>query len=225
MFIKNILNDKLEFFTVDSLLSSYQNFMMMCIDRKLLLYNEKTPEGGDSEIIEELLKLQVQQFSKNITEDQKWLDIEVESYKSVEEVPQPEKLAKKRKHLLIFDDCMSGPQRSIENFYTRGRHVNCNCIYLTQNWFELPRRTIRSNTNFLLIFPTDQRDLKLIYNDIFALDTQLNKDDFVIFCKDVWSNPYEFVVIDRFNSDSTKRLRKGFETTYHEYISRQNRKA
>lgn len=44
----------------------YQNFMMLCIDKKLRLYNDKTAEGGDSLLIEELLKLQVQHYSKNI---------------------------------------------------------------------------------------------------------------------------------------------------------------
>jgi len=44
----------------------YQNFMMMCIDRKLRLYNEKPNEFEDSDLIQEILKLQVSQYSKNI---------------------------------------------------------------------------------------------------------------------------------------------------------------
>ncbi|MDB4330307.1 hypothetical protein N9948_01150 [bacterium] len=44
----------------------YQNFMMLCIDKKLKLYNEKPDEYRDSDLIEEILKLQVSQFSKNI---------------------------------------------------------------------------------------------------------------------------------------------------------------
>lgn len=43
----------------------YQNFMMMCIDRKLRLYNEKDGTK-DSDLIEEILQLQVTQYSKNI---------------------------------------------------------------------------------------------------------------------------------------------------------------
>jgi len=46
----------------------YQNFMMLTIDRKLCLYNEKPDEYTDSELIEELLKLQVKQYSKNVIE-------------------------------------------------------------------------------------------------------------------------------------------------------------
>jgi len=40
--------------------------MMMCIDRKLRLFNDKPSEHKDSDLIDEILKLQVSQFSKNI---------------------------------------------------------------------------------------------------------------------------------------------------------------
>lgn len=44
----------------------YQNFMMLCIDKKLKLYNEKPDDNRDSDLIEEILKLQVSQYSKNV---------------------------------------------------------------------------------------------------------------------------------------------------------------
>lgn len=187
------------------LLSGFQNKLTKT-DLILCLQNQEKLGITDPEILTE-------QYADAIEEKDKWIDVQVEAYKSVGEVPQPEKLKKKRKHLLVFDDCMSGPQQALENFYTRGRHMNCNCIYLTQNWFELPRRTIRSNANLLLLFPLGQRDLKLIYNDIVGLDTDLDKEAFLELCKEVWSKPYQFVVIDRFNCDPTQRVRKGFETT------------
>lgn len=44
----------------------YQNFMMLCIDRRLRLFNNKPNAEDDDPIIDELLKLQVKQFSKNV---------------------------------------------------------------------------------------------------------------------------------------------------------------
>ena len=44
----------------------YQNFMMLCIDRKLRLYNNKPDEYNDSDLITEILRLQVTQYSKNV---------------------------------------------------------------------------------------------------------------------------------------------------------------
>lgn len=44
----------------------YQNFMMLCIDKKLRLYNDKPDEYNDGPLVEELLRLQVTQYSKNV---------------------------------------------------------------------------------------------------------------------------------------------------------------
>jgi intein/homing endonuclease len=44
----------------------YQNFMMLCIDKKLRIFNDKPDEHQDSDLIDELLKLQVVQYSKNV---------------------------------------------------------------------------------------------------------------------------------------------------------------
>ena len=35
-------------------------------------------------------------------------------------------------------------QTLAENYYTRGRHNNISCIYISQNYHMLPRKTIRS---------------------------------------------------------------------------------
>ena len=44
----------------------YQNFMMLCIDKKLRLYKDDIDSYADSAYIEEILKLQVRQYSKNV---------------------------------------------------------------------------------------------------------------------------------------------------------------
>ena len=44
----------------------YQNFMMLCIDQKIRLYNNKPSDNEDDPLIDEILKLQVHQFSKNV---------------------------------------------------------------------------------------------------------------------------------------------------------------
>jgi len=44
----------------------YQNFMMLCIDQKLRIYNDGIDEKSDGTLIDELLKLQVHQYSKNV---------------------------------------------------------------------------------------------------------------------------------------------------------------
>ena len=44
-----------------------------------------------------------------------------------------------RKNLLLLDDCFLGKQNKDEAYYTRGRHNNCDTIYIAQNSFRLPQ--------------------------------------------------------------------------------------
>ena len=53
------------------------------------------------------------------------------------------------------------PQNKYETYYIHGRHSNVDCFYLTQNYFKLPKQTIRENANFILI-------LNHIYEDHVA---------------------------------------------------------
>jgi len=41
---------------------------------------------------------------------------------------------------------------SCQSYYTRGRSAYCDCIYLTQNYTKLPLYSIRSYSNFMVLF-------------------------------------------------------------------------
>ena len=51
-----------------------------------------------------------------------------------------------QKNLLLLDDCFLGMQNKAEAYDTRGRHNNCDTICIAQNYFRLPRHTIRENS-------------------------------------------------------------------------------
>ena len=84
-------------------------------------------------------------------------DIECCFYESSDDVPDPRDLNDQHKNLMIFDDLLDVKQNKSETYYTRGRHSNVDSIYLAQNYFELPRRTIRENSNFICLFPQDPK--------------------------------------------------------------------
>ena len=50
---------------------------------------------------------------------------------------------------MIFDDLLLEKQNKCESYYIRGRHSNVDCFYLSQNYFKLPRQTIRETANFI----------------------------------------------------------------------------
>ena len=145
------------------------------------------------------------QYASAMDENDKWHEIKVYTYSDpvidskAKLLPQPDELEKGRKHLIVFDDCMTGSQKQIENYFIRGRHNNCNVIYITQNWFELPNRTIRGNCNLILLFPTIPQDrLKKFYNEVVS-PMQLGKSqiDFVNYCYEKWNEKYNYVTINK----------------------------
>ena len=83
----------------------------------------------------------------------------------------------------------------IEKFCTRGRHNNCSCIYISQNYHKLPRQTIRTNCNSLILFEIPIKELKHIYDDIVSND--MCWDEFNHFCKGVFRIPYSFIAINK----------------------------
>ena len=99
-----------------------------------------------------------------------------------------------QKNLLLLNDCFRGQQNKAEAYYTRGRHNNCDAIYIAQNCFRLPRHTIRENSNFIILFPQDMKNLTHIHADHCANDISLL--EFKQFYHRIWSKEHNFVTID-----------------------------
>jgi hypothetical protein len=139
-------------------------------------------------------------------------DITAKFFESAEDVPDPRDLNSEKKNLMIFDDLQLEKQNKCETYYIRGRHSNVDCFYLAQNYFKLPRQTIRENANFICLFKQDLKNLNHIYNDHVSTDMQ--KDEFRKLCKTVWRQPHEFVVIDLTSEKDNGKYRCGFDKFY-----------
>ena len=97
----------------------------------------------------------VEEMAKDIRDKS---DVEYKLYQSAEDVPNPREQTEK-KNLMVFDDLLLEKQNTRESYYIRGRHSNVDCFYLAQNYFKLPRQTIRENRNFICLFPQTWRTL------------------------------------------------------------------
>ena len=54
---------------------------------------------------------------------------------------------------VVFDDVLLRKQASnFDLFFTRGRHNNNDFHYISQNYFHLPRKTIRNSSNINILF-------------------------------------------------------------------------
>ena len=115
----------------------------------------------------------------------------------------------RKRNLLLLDDCFLGKQNNTEAYYTRGRHNNCDTIYIAQNYFRLPRHTIRENSNFIILFPQDTKNLTHIdcAGDIPLLE-------FKQFCHRVRSEDHNFVTIDLTSTPTNGKYRQNLNRFY-----------
>ena len=76
--------------------------------------------------------------------------IQYPNYKTTNEIKP---IDENKGSVVIFDD-MLGAQNSSQksDFYTRGRHEDLEVYYISQNYFSLPRQTIRNNSDIIIFF-------------------------------------------------------------------------
>ena len=87
-------------------------------------------------------------------------------FKEIKELPAPDKLPANLQKLMIFDD-VEHKEPIIKEYFCRGRHNNCNLIYLNQNLFSLDRRGGRKNCNLFILFEQRGNVLHPLYKDFF----------------------------------------------------------
>ena len=115
----------------------------------------------------------VEEIAKDIRDKS---DVECRFYESAEGVPDPRELSSQKMNLIVFDDLLLEKQITCESYYVRGRHSNVDCFYFAQNYFKLPRQTIRENANFICLVPQDLKNLNHIFDDHVGSD--MTKEEF-----------------------------------------------
>jgi len=148
----------------------------------------------------------VEEIAKN---NRQTSDTDCSFFETSEDVADPKNLHADKQNLVVFDHLVSEKQNTCEAYYVRGRHSNIDCFYLSQNYFKLPRQTIRENMNFICLFPQDLKNISHIYND--HVSTDMSKEEFRKLCESAWSQRYGFVVIDLSSEKHNGKYRSGFD--------------
>ena len=139
-------------------------------------------------------------------------NIDCQFFERSNEVPDPRELNPNNKNLMVFDDLLLEKQSACEKYYARGRHSNVDCFYLSQNYFKLPRQTIRENTNFICLFRQDLKNTSHIYNDHASSD--MKQEEFREMCEKIWEDPHNFVVIDLTRDKDEGKYRRCLDEFY-----------
>ena len=106
---------------------------------------------------------------------------------------------------VVFDDMLDSNQKLIDPFFTRGRHNDLDVYYLSQSYFDLPKRTIRNNSNIIILFQQTLKDVEHIYRDIAGFD--MSNDEFKSLCREAWRDEYNYLLINRLeNKNGSKYM-------------------
>ena len=98
--------------------------------------------------------------------------------------------------IIVFDDILgSSNSRFIDQFFIGGRHNNLDIYYLSQSYFDLPKRTIRNNSNKINLFNQTLKDIEHIYRDVAGYDMKC--DELNNLCRKSWEDDHDYLYTDR----------------------------
>ena len=83
----------------------------------------------------------------------------------------------------------------LRKYFCRGRHSNCNIIYVYQNLFSTDKQSVRANCNIFVLFEQRVKAITAIYYNFFY-NVELSYIDSSKICENVWRVPYNYIVID-----------------------------
>ena len=121
----------------------------------------------------------------------------------------------KYKGSVVFFDGMLGAKNSsqIDEFFTRGRHEDLDVYYISQSYFALPRRSIRNNSDRLILFKQTLRVVQSMYHDIGAFD--MIYDEFKEMRRVAWSEKFKYLCIDMTKTENEGKYRNFNESKRH----------
>ena len=126
---------------------------------------------------------------------------------------------KYRGSFVIFDNMLGARNSSqTDEFFTRERHESLDVYYISQSYFDLPRQSIRNNSDKLILYKQTLRNVQSLYYDIGAYD--MKYDEFKEMCHKGWSERFSYLCIDMTkNKDKGKyRIFNESKTTYIDCI-------
>ena len=119
---------------------------------------------------------------------------------------------------IISDDLyakeMTDPR--VQAMFKGFRHNNLSFFIINQDYYEKPRRMIRSNGNIYQIFkPNNFRDGQNLYQDKASMDMTFNKFNYLYFA--CWNKKYQPSAIDMTKDKNTGRYRLRLNSLFVPY--------
>ena len=101
----------------------------------------------------------------------------------------------------------------VQAMFKKSRPNNLSIFIISQDDYELPKRTIRANGNIYHIFkPNNFRDAQNLYQDKASMDMTLN--EFKILTSTSWNKNYQPLTIDMTEDRYQGRYRLGLNNIF-----------
>ena len=101
----------------------------------------------------------------------------------------------------------------VQAMFKRSRHINLSIFIISQDYYELPKKTIRANGNIYHIFqPNNFLDVRNIYQDKASMDMTL--DEFKYLTSTCWNQNYHPLTIDMTKDKYQGRYRLGLNSIF-----------
>ena len=138
---------------------------------------------------------------------------EIETFDNIEELKYPQE--NENNSIIILDDLnqkeMDDPR--VQAMFKRSRHNNLSIFIISQDYYELSKKTIRCNGNIFHIFkPNNFRDVINLYQDKSSMDMTLN--EFRLLTSTCWNKKYQPLTIDMTKDKYTGRYRLGLNSIF-----------
>ena len=140
-------------------------------------------------------------------------DNEIETFDNIEELKFPQEY--EDNSIIILDDLneKENNHEKIQAMFKRGRHNNLSIFIISQDYYELTRRTIRANGNIFLFFKTNNYfDVRNINQDKASMDMTI--DEFKSLISVCWNEKYQPLTIDMTKDKYTGRYRLGLNSIF-----------
>ena len=140
-------------------------------------------------------------------------DAEIETFNNREELKFPQEY--ENNSIIILDDLkqkeMDDPR--VQAMFKRSRHNNLSIFIISQDYYELSKKTIRCNGNIFHIFkPNNFRDVLNIYQDKSSMDMTFN--EFKLLTSTCWNEKYQPLTIHMTKDKYTGRYRLGSNSIF-----------
>ena len=130
-----------------------------------------------NDIIEEIVK----------DEDFVTSEMECEAYDNIDEMRDANEYDSEKHNIIILDDLSKDQlnDKKVQMLFKRGRHNNISVYDISHGFYELPKDTIRENSNIIHLFITNNYcNVESIHRQLCSTDLKIHQ--FKKFCHDVW---------------------------------------